>query len=500
MERQTSKHEALWLGAGALFVFAANLRWGIGILAWIAPAALLRYLRLTSGRRSRLAFTGALCLAWIAATFKIVSAPLPLAFGLLGAGFALFQVAAYLGADAIRRRAGERWGVLAFPALMAVVEGVQHRCTELASWTAAVYTQLDDLPLLQVASFAGIAGVGLLVHGFAAALESALREGLEPAERRSTRRWLALATGAVVAAHAFGALRLGHPPAASPNDTTRAAAIGTDATFDGHAMPTKEERARTLDRLVADTRAAARAGAKIAVWTEAAALALPDEESAMLDTVRDVAKGERIDIVAGYVVPLGTAPLRFENKYAWFRSDGTLDHTYFKHHPAPGEPAVVGTAPIAAVDGEFGRASGALCYDYDFPALARRHGALDVDLVALPSSDWRGIDPIHTQMAALRAIEEGVSIVRSTRFGLSAGIDPFGRVRAQRSSFESDEKVLVVDLPRHGVRTVYRSVGDALVYACGALVLAALARRQRMREGGSAGVAPLTGKVRAGVG
>jgi apolipoprotein N-acyltransferase len=58
--------------------------------------------------------------------------------------------------------------------------------------------------------------------------------------------------------------------------------------------------------------------------------------------------------------------------------------------------------------------SGALCYDYDFPALAAQHGSLGVDLVALPSSDWRGIDPIHTQMAAVRAIEQGVSIVRST--------------------------------------------------------------------------------------
>src|SRR5690242_3500215 len=98
MDKQTTKRAALWLAIGTTLVFAANLRWGIGILAWLAPAALLRYLRLTSGWRSRLAFTGAVCLAWVAATMKIVSAPLPLAFGLLGAGFALFHVVGYLGA------------------------------------------------------------------------------------------------------------------------------------------------------------------------------------------------------------------------------------------------------------------------------------------------------------------------------------------------------------------------------------------------------------------
>jgi apolipoprotein N-acyltransferase len=175
-------------------------------------------------------------------------------------------------------------------------------------------------------------------------------------------------------------------------------------------------------------------------------------------------------------VPLSAQPLRFENKYRWLRPDGTIDHTYFKHHPAPGEPALVGTGRLPIVNSELGRLGGALCYDYDFPALASEHGAAGVDLVALPSSDWRGIDPIHTQMAALRAIEQGVSIVRSTRFGLSAGIDPFGRLRARQSSFDARSRVLLLALPEHGIATFYRSWGDLLVYACFAWLLFALAR------------------------
>jgi apolipoprotein N-acyltransferase len=328
---------------------------------------------------------------------------------------------------------------------------------------------------LQVASVTGIAGIGVLVHGFAAALESALRRDGAP-ELRASRRWLGAATGAVVAAHVFGAVRLAAPVASGSDDMTRVAAIGTDATFDGRVMPTEAERARTREGLFADTRAAARAGAKLAVWTEAGALVMPGEEASTIEAIRELARNERVDVVAAYVIPLrAEGAVQFENKYVWVRADGVLDHTYFKHHPAPGEPALVGTAALSAVDGAYGKAGGALCYDYDFPSLARRHGALDVDLVALPSSDWRGIDPIHTQMAALRAIEEGVSIVRSTRFGLSAGIDPQGRIRAQRSSFESDERVLLIDLPRHGIRTAYRSIGDSLVYASAALVVAALA-------------------------
>ena len=78
-----------------------------------------------------------------------------------------------------------------------------------------------------------------------------------------------------------------------------------------------------------------------------------------------------------------------------------------------------------------------------------------------------------------------MSILRSTRMGLSAGIDPLGRMRAWQSSFESGERVMRVALPRHRLPTVYAVVGDVLVWACGLFLvaLAAGALRARVSEG-----------------
>jgi apolipoprotein N-acyltransferase len=176
-------------------------------------------------------------------------------------------------------------------------------------------------------------------------------------------------------------------------------------------------------------------------------------------------------------MPLQEEPLRYENKYVFIRGDGTIDHTYFKHEPVPGEPAVRGEGPMPVVQDEDGKVGGAICYDYDFPRVALGNARNDVDLVALPSSDWRGIDPIHTQMAAIRAIEGGTSIIRSTRFGLSAGIDPWGRIRGWSSHFDGRERVLLVRLPRRGVTTVYEVLGDwfpatCLLLSIGLLVVA----------------------------
>jgi apolipoprotein N-acyltransferase len=69
-------------------------------------------------------------------------------------------------------------------------------------------------------------------------------------------------------------------------------------------------------------------------------------------------------------------------------------------------------------------------------------------------------------MAAFRAIEQGHSIVRSTRFGLSAAINPVGDMVAKMSSFDKNNKIMVAQLPVSAVKTVYSMIGDFFVYIC----------------------------------
>jgi hypothetical protein len=57
-------------------------------------------------------------------------------------------------------------------------------------------------------------------------------------------------------------------------------------------------------------------------------------------------------------------------------------------------------------------------------------------------------------------------------FGLSAGIDPLGRLRARGSSFDAGDRVNVLALPRTRRPTFYAVHGDVLVGACGAYLLA----------------------------
>jgi apolipoprotein N-acyltransferase len=466
-----------WLLLGGALLAATQVRAPLAVLAWVAPIPWLRYLRLTAGWPRRLAFFAALLLAWTLAIAKMASAP---RFLFLAPAFALpimlAQGSAYLAWRAVRGRTPPSTAALTFAVAMALGEWVLHSLTPFGSWGATAYTQIDNLPLLQVASVFGIAGVGAVVSFVAASLESALAG--EPGAKRA----VATAAAAALIAQVAGTARLAAADVRE-SGTTTVAAIFTDADVGGLPLPSRDTTHRWDATLLGRTREAARGGAVLAVWPEAATLVWPDEEGRWMDMVRTTAREANIDIVAAFVMPISMAPFAYRNEYLLAFSDGSGQQSYAKHHPVPGEPAVAGTGPAPVTEREWGRLSGAICYDYDFPAMARERAKVGADLVALPSSDWRGIDPVHAQMAALRAIESGHSILRATRFGLSLAVDAYGRVRAWQSAFEPGPGILYAALPRTRIRTLYAIWGDAPL-AAAALVLAGLlamhlARRHR---------------------
>ena len=469
------RRPAGWLLLGVALITTANLRFGVDALAWIAFVPFLRYLRLRTGWRAGMALLLAGTTAWCLTVIKITTAPLPLALSLMfGLPIGLFMTAPFLLLARARARTGSS-SFLLFPALMVVAEWLQHALSPFASWGAAAYTQLDNIALLQLASVTGMAGVSFAIYLVNAALDEALQawqEGTPWAGR-----------GAIVAAvllglHVAGGVRIALDEARGGVDTIRVAAVGTDSSFSGLPLPEASDLAVIDDGLEQRTRTAAAAGAEVVVWNEAATLVMPIDQDKAAARWAMLADELDIELVVAWVVPVSTSPLRYENQSITFRPDGTTSPAYLKHHPVPGEPAIKGTGPVPTiVAGGDVSVGTAICYDADFPRLGLEHARADIDLLALPSSDWRGIDPIHTRMARLRAIEGGHSVLRSTRFGLSAGIDPIGRFRGQMSSFDGSD-VLVVELPRQGRKTVYGALGDWLVVLC-ALGLGALAIRQR---------------------
>jgi apolipoprotein N-acyltransferase len=123
-----------------------------------------------------------------------------------------------------------------------------------------------------------------------------------------------------------------------------------------------------------------------------------------------------------------------------------------------------------------------VCYEVVFPGQAVPKGERPGWMLNLTNDGWFGRSPgpyQHFHQARVRAIEEGLPLVRVANTGISAVIDPLGRV--VNSLPLGSEGVLDSRLPRALAPTPYARFGDA---PAGVMVAAAflLAMRRRRRR------------------
>jgi len=128
-----------------------------------------------------------------------------------------------------------------------------------------------------------------------------------------------------------------------------------------------------------------------------------------------------------------------------------------------------------------GRLSMLICYEAIFPGLVRqfveREGGAEV-LVNISNDGWFGRSAAaaqHFNIARLRAVETRRFLLRSTNTGISAVIDPYGRV-VSRAPDHARLALPVAFAPR-SERSFYARHGDWLPFVCTLAVLAALGRK-----------------------
>src|SRR5204863_8099863 len=132
------------------------------------------------------------------------------------------------------------------------------------------------------------------------------------------------------------------------------------------------------------------------------------------------------------------------------------------------------------------RALPLICYEAIFPGNVAERDDRPGWIVNLTNDGWFGISTgpyQHLQQARLRAIEEGLPVVRAANTGISAVIDPAGRIVARLGL--GIEGVLDAGLPAAIAPTIYAQSGDiptAMIVAA-ALILVIrrrVAKRSRL--------------------
>jgi apolipoprotein N-acyltransferase len=496
-----------WLAVGAvLSLFAVHGRWDVPIAAWLSCVFLLRFVRTRSvlAGMAGVWVVGALSAAfWLYESGLEVRSPILL----LCVALSTMLVMPYL----LDRLVAPRLAVvspllatLVFPLARVGFEYVNAQFGPVGNiFGSLAATQHGNLPLLQIVAVTGSYGVSFVIAWFAA-VGNTLWE--RTASRPQIRTVAVVFTGVLIAVLVGGGIRLAFfPPSAS---TVRVAGVSPSRTavaqraelldhYPGfeelaHADPAAVRPAMAIvnDDLLAASEREAQAGAKIIVWPEAGAGTLADDKADLIAKAAGLARSYDVYVEMGLSV-LTHRPPYLRNQAILVDPRGQVVWTYDKAHPIPGmEQLTPGDGKVPTVDTPYGRLANLICFDADFPDLARQGGSQGVDLMLVPSNDWPEFGAVHTQKATLRAIENGYSLVRQDSNGLAQVVDFQGRVLASSDYFTSDQQTMVAYVPTKGERTIYAMVGDVFAWvSIAALIMltaaARLARRaeRRMAEG-----------------
>jgi apolipoprotein N-acyltransferase len=409
----------------------------------------------------------------------------------------------------IRRRLKVPMALLA-PAAMTVCELAVPQIFPSGQWISQAWHPL----VIQIAELTGPWGVTALLM----LVNGALYDLVD--DPRAARAPLISAAAMLAAALIFGAVRMRQVDETLAHAPTLAIGLvqpNFPYTIDGEFSA--EEARRQLTALQEQTRRLEKAGAELVVWSEGSyPVALPRDFTVdfSADSAAMIRRGIRSPLVIGASTYDAVHDDAF-NSALLLDGEGKVAGRYDKVRllafgeyvpgieyfpslrnllPAGAGRFTAGSGPLTMrlqrPNGESWALAPVICYEDLLPGFLRRVGALRPNLlVNLTSDSWFGANSEpweHLALAVFATVELRVAMVRAVNSGVSAFIDPNGRLLAKTYADDPYREPrrpdgIVVKAPRMtGADTIYVKYGNWFPYLCiAALALLGAAAMRRKR-------------------
>jgi apolipoprotein N-acyltransferase len=429
-----------------------------------------------------------------------------LPFAVIGvpAGLAIFTSIGVVLARLLWTRGA--WRVLMLAAALTSVEWLRGHVLTGFPWNTYGYALTSSLWLAQASALVGIWSLTFIAVAVFAS-PAALADG--GAEGRVD--WFAPAAAAVVliGLAGYGAIRLARTPTTFTNGVELRVTqpdLQQDANFNYAARAEIMKRYVNLSRRPTPERPNGMADVTILIWPESAFPFFLAYEGQALSDIVDLLPARTV-LITGAVRasrpgPDGRITRAYNSIYA-LDHDVSVRALYDKVHLVPfGEYLPfqsfleqLGLMQLTGVRGGYiaGEQHKVLtvpgappllplvCYEIIFPEEARTFaGERPAWIVNVTNDGWFGASSgpyQHFQQARVRAIELGLPLVRAANTGISAVVDPLGRVVASLPL--GVEGVLDAKLPQPVPAPLYTRMGDAPTFAGLGLVLAVAYARRR---------------------
>lgn len=466
----------LWIVIAVVLFPFANGRWVIPIAVWIAPMLLIRYMKSARGIWRYVACYIVLYIGLAIGFHGVVPG---IMFYIIIAFFTLVTMIPYVVHLLISPKLQGFLSTLVFPLCYVIIEYIESLISPYGSWMSYAYTQYGNLPLLQIISVTGLWGITFIVMWFNTVVDWAWdRQFKLESIRRGAGSFVLL----LICVLSFGALRLAffspNSPTvqvatiSAPEPNQQIAAVIANPNVTNAQWQSFRSSAKVIqDNLLAQTSKQAAAGAKIILWGECDGIVAKEDAQSFILQGEQLAHQKHVYLgMSLWVMTRNLSEEKYKDEVVWITPQGHVAGIYKKSKLVPPtEPYYYspGDGRLLISDTPYGKIGIAICFDADFPSLIQQAGRNHVGLLLVPSGDWRAIDPLHTQMATFRAIENGFSLVRGTTSGLSIATDNLGHTLSAVDYFNtSGGHVMVSQVYTKRTATIYSRIGNLFAWLC----------------------------------
>ena len=486
-----------WRAAGAAFVAGALAALAMPPLHWLplAVVGIVAFVWLwdtAPGPRSALLRgwawgTGHFAVGsyWIVEAFFVP----PADYGPLGPPIVI-GLAALLGFFPAMAAGAAKWITLRWPSMggrycrllllaiaWAIAEWLRGHVFTGYAWNPLAHVWAFATPLLQGAALFGVYGLGLLTFMILAA---------------PVAGWRASILALVVAGGAGFAGQAAMAPVDTAGDGPLVRIVQPNTPQAEKWRP--EMRAAHMAKLVEMSRRDGFDGLAAVIWPETAPPVVVVPGSAVLEVMaKAVPPG-------GYLLTGAARQTRNREDGVWnsllvVDGEGGIVATYDKVHLVPLGEYIPFHKQLAPVSGAIGRGSfevgesrvtldlprlpsfsPIICYEVIFPAAVTGPGPRPRWLLNVTNDAWFGLSSgpyQHLASARLRAVEEGLPMIRAANTGVSAVIDAHGRVLASLAI--GQEGIIDHVLPPPRAATSYSLWGDWILLAVALILASAIA-------------------------
>jgi apolipoprotein N-acyltransferase len=436
----------------------------------------------------------AVCLHWIVAPFSVDAARYlwmaPFALVFMATGMAVFWGAAFWGAHKLSNGSGWCAKAMAWATCLGLAELLRSYVLTGFPWAllSQIWVQTETLQWLSVIGPHGLVFLTLIAIGL-------------PVAALSRPRTLTVVISLVPAVVLALAPHIWSASSETTAPTNRIVRL---------VQPNAPQREKWnpdmipvfFQRQIGFTNAPGPSGRRpdLIVWPETAVPTLLNHADEVLQVIAQAAQGSPVALG----IERRDGP-KLYNSMILLDANGQISATYDKFHLVPfgeyiplggllgrlglhgmdaedGDGFSAGPGPRLVDVGPLGNALPLICYEAVFPQDVNRAPQRPDFLLQITNDAWFGqfSGPYqHLAQARMRAIEQGVPMVRVANTGVSAMIDAQGRITAQIALGVAG--FIDADLPRSAPPTPYSCTGDlpitlALLMALAGLTLFKLRR------------------------